>query len=84
MEAHVDVVVVHGRRIVVGLSLLAQAVAPTVDPPRRLGFVRALRFFDVLLEASPPPSMNLINSSMLRESKAPLPRKRPLAMSDVD
>lgn len=58
-----------------GVIICDYAAAPTVEPPRRLGLPRVDRFFVGFgFEISPPPSINLISSSMLRESLNLLPR----------
>ncbi len=51
------------------------AAAPMVAPPRRRGLPRVVRFLaGEAFDISPPPSMNLMSSSMLRESLNLLPR----------
>lgn len=61
--------VLMGERGVGWLRWLAHATAPIVAPPRRRGLPRAVRFLACEgFDMSPPPSMNLMSSSMLRES----------------
>ena len=62
------------RNVLSGVNHSTQDAAPAavaVLPPRLLGLPRDVRFLEFWdLEMSPPPSMNLISSSILRESNA--------------